>query len=262
MQIFIKGLIWMTVSRNSNIFHLEQSSLRQEDSLMLYSTKHTVDTSLAYALWKTSVAYPYSLLPQHSPDLYPGRPGKKKGLHFRLFPSSRCRSKTIFWSDMLVGGFCGSLRRFLKHTDPVFPLSSSSSGSHLDCEMTLRIENSCGGLPVMETKPPMQQDWQVELNERRPERRLCPHKWIAVHYRGSEFIIDDRVSSPFLCLARPLPFHRGMPHQEGPCQILVLLSQTSPEPLTNKFLVCYKSPSVYYSVIAARNGWRCHPWGW
>ncbi|CAO2602749.1 hypothetical protein LEMLEM_LOCUS11372 [Lemmus lemmus] len=37
--------------------------------------------------------------------------------------------------------------------------------------MTLRTENTCGGLPVLERKPPMQQGWQVELNERWFERR-------------------------------------------------------------------------------------------
>lgn len=121
-----------------------------------------------------------------------------------LFPSRRGRSKTVFWSGTLGGGFCGSLGRFWKHADPGLPHSSSSSGSHLDCEMTLRTENTCRGLPVLERKPPVQQGWQVERNERWFERRAVPSQMDChapqregVHYRWT-CLAPFSSSCPFL----------------------------------------------------------------
>lgn len=128
-------------------------------------------------------------------------PGKKKGRHFWLFPSSGCRSETVLRSDMLVGGFWG---RSFKHADPVFPPFSSSSGSHLDCEMTLRIENTCGGLPVMERKPPMQWGWQVVLNERWFRKEGCAlTNGIVMHYREGVSSLWMDAFGPLFCF---LPF--------------------------------------------------------
>lgn len=58
-----KGPGWLAVSRIRDVFLLEQSSFKREDSSIFYSTAATVGPGRASTLGKTPLAFPHFLLP-------------------------------------------------------------------------------------------------------------------------------------------------------------------------------------------------------